>query len=200
MERFRVSTGIFVIVLVLVSVQFITLSPSDLCWGKEGTSSATIQQIKQNIKTEGIKANEGNLNLVAQTILEESLRHGMDYRLILAIMKVESNYRQYVISPDGAMGFMQIKPLLAGEIAKEAGIQYSGLKDLFDPQKNIRLGIYYIAKLIDMFDDFPTALFAYNVGHNKAKKLLAADKDPHTSYTKRVIAEYKKNTKKMISL
>jgi len=44
------------------------------------------------------------------------------------------------------------------------------------------------------------ALFAYSVGHHKAKRLLSADRTPHTRYTKRVIAEYKKNTEKLVSL
>lgn len=200
MKQFMVSTRIFIIVLVLGLFHFTALVPSELCLAEEGTSLMIIRQIAQNIEAAGVKMNKGNLKLAAETVLEESLRYGVDYRLIMAIMKVESNYRQYVISPDGAMGFMQIHPSLAGGIAKEAGIQYSGLKDLYDPQKNIRLGIYYISKLMDLFKDIPTALFAYNVGHHKAKKLLAADRSPHTPYTKQIIAEYQKNTKNMISL
>ena len=201
MKRFMVSTGIFVIVLVSGLFQFTVLSPSDLSGrGNEKTSVSTIQQITKHMQAEGVKMNKKNLDLAARTVFEESLRHGVDYRLILAVMKVESNYCQHGISPDGAMGFMQIQPILAREIAKEAGIHYSGSEDLYDTKKNIRLGIYYISKLMDLFDDIPEVVFAYNVGHNKAKKLLDADKNPHTSYTNRVIAEYKKNTKKMNSL
>jgi len=201
MKRFRASTGSFFIILALISPLLTLLSPSDtLCWGADDMPSATVRHIAQSMEAEGIKANGGNIILAVQTVLKESLRYGVDYRLILAIMKTESNYRQNVISPDGARGFMQIQPILAGEIAKEIGIPYSGLKDLCDPQMNIRMGIYYISKLMDLFNDLPTALFAYNAGHNKAKKLVAEDKDPNTTYTKRVIAEYIKNKKNMVSL
>jgi soluble lytic murein transglycosylase len=113
---------------------------------------------------------------------------------------VESNFRQYGLSPDGARGFMQVRPILAIDMAEEAGIHYRGRHDLYDVKKNIRLGTYYISKLMNLFDDIPEALFAYNVGHNKAKMLLAADRTPHTTYTRRVIAEYKKNTEKMNGL
>jgi soluble lytic murein transglycosylase len=124
----------------------------------------------------------------------------VDYRLVLAVMKVESNYRQYVVSPDGSRGFMQIHPSLARSLAKEAGIPYGGSKDLYDARKNIRLGTHYLSKVIGLFNDIPTALFAYSVGHHKAKRLLAREINPHTPYTKRVIAEYQKNTKKMVVL
>ncbi|MEN6374923.1 MAG: lytic transglycosylase domain-containing protein [Smithella sp.] len=202
MKRSRGSTGILIIILVLVSLQLTVVSTSNLAErDNEGTGVAmTIQQIIRHIQEEGVRMSKEKLYLAAQTVFEESLRHGVDYRLILAIMKVESNFRQYGISPDGARGFMQIQPILAREISKEAGIHYRGLEDLYDVRKNIRLGTYYISKLMDLFDDIPEVLFAYNVGHNKAKILLAEDRTPHTSYTRRVIAEYKKNTKKMNGL
>lgn len=201
MKHFRVSAGSFFIILVLIFPLFTAFSLSDtLCWGADDANSATVQHIAKNMKSEGIKVNNGNIILAVQTVLKESLRYGVDYRLILAIMKTESNYRQNVISPDGARGFMQIQPSTAGEIAKEIGIPYRGLKDLCDPQMNIRMGIYYISKMMDLFDDLPTALFAYNVGHNKAKRLMAEEKNPNTTYTKRVIAQYTKNKKNMVSL
>jgi len=202
MQRSRSSTGILVIVLVLVSLQLTVVSTSNLAErDNEDTGVAmTIQQIIQHIQKEGVRMSTKKIHLAAQTIFEESLRHGVDYRLILAIMKVESNFRQYGLSPDGARGFMQVRPILAIDMAEEAGIHYRGRHDLYDVKKNIRLGTYYISKLMNLFDDIPEALFAYNVGHNKAKMLLAADRTPHTTYTRRVIAEYKKNTEKMNGL
>lgn len=199
MQRSRSSAGILVIVLVLVSLQLTVVSTSNLAErdNEETGVAMTIEQIIQHIQEEGVQMSQKKLHLAAQTIFEESLRHGVDYRLILAIMKVESNFRQYGLSPDGARGFMQVRPILAVDMAKEAGIHYRGLGDLYDVRKNIRLGTFYVSMLMNLFDDIPEVLFAYNVGHNKAKRLLAASRTPHTTYTKRVIAEYNKNTKKM---
>jgi len=199
MKRSMVFPCILCSVLVIGSLQYTTLSPSDSCWGKEEMVSI-ISQIQQHLKVKATKLSDADIDLIAQIIFEESQRYGVDYRLILAIMKTESNYRNYVTSSAGARGLMQVHPSLANGIAKEAGIYYTGAKDLFDPRKNIRLGIHYISMLIDLFDDIPTALFAYSVGHHKAKRLMAADKNPNTPYTKRVISEYQKNTNKMVNL
>ena len=200
MKRSRVFVGVFLSVLVIESLHATNLSPSGLCWGAQGTGAATIEQISQHLKAKGVRMPQEKLNLVAQTVYEESLRYEVDYRLVLAVMKVESDYRQHAVSPDGSRGLMQIHPSLDRGLAKEAGIPYDGLKDLFNVQKNIRLGTHYLSKVIEIFDDIPKALFAYSVGHHKAKRLLASDRTPHTGYTKRVIAEYKRNTEKMVSL
>ena len=200
MKRSRVFAGVLFFVLIFGSFQATTLSPSSFCWAAEETGAAAIQQINQHLRSKNVKMSEENLSIVAQTVFEESRRYNVDYRLVLAIMKVESNYRPNVVSRGGSRGLMQIHPSLAKGIAKEAGVRYRGLKDLYDPRKNIRLGTHYISKLMDLFNDIPTAIFAYSVGHHKAKRLLSADKSPRTPYTKRVIAEYRKNTKKMVSL
>ncbi len=85
MKRSRVFAGIFWIVLALGSFHVTTLSPSSLCWGAEGTGAATIEQISQHIKSKGVRMSEDKLNLVAQTVYEESLRYNVDYRLVLAV-------------------------------------------------------------------------------------------------------------------
>lgn len=199
MKRSRVFGGILCSVLVISSLQSTTLAPSELCRGEEEMVSV-ISQIQQHLKAKATKLSDADIDLIAQIVFEESQRYGIDYRLVLAIMKTESNYRTYVTSSAGARGLMQVHPSLANGIAKKAGIYYTGATDLFDPRKNIRLGTHYISMLMDLFDDIPTALFAYSVGHHKAKRLMAADKNPNTSYTKRVISEYRENTNKMINL
>jgi soluble lytic murein transglycosylase len=200
MKRSRAFTGILCSVLVLGSLQYATLAPSDFCWGEEEKISV-ISQIQQHLKAKATKLSDADIDLIAQIVFEESQRYGVDYRLVLAIMKTESDYRNHVTSSAGARGLMQIHPSLAKGIAKEAGVYYTEAKDLFDPHKNIRLGTHYMSMLIDLFGDIPTALFAYSVGHHKAKRLMAADRNPHTFfYTKRVISEYQKNIKKMVAL
>ncbi|MBN1545384.1 MAG: lytic transglycosylase domain-containing protein [Syntrophaceae bacterium] len=200
MKRSRLLAGMLVVGLAMGSFLYTALSPSNICWGPDKTIESTICHIADHLRSEGARMSEENLNFIATTVYEESLRYNVDYRLILAIMRVESDYRQHVVSSAGARGFMQIHPSLARGLAKEAGIQYRDFTDLYDTRKNIRLGTHYISKLLILFDDMPTALFAYNVGHHKAKRLLAANRNPNTTYTRRVIAEYKRNTEKMFTL
>jgi len=199
MKRSRVFPCILCSILVLGSLVHATLAPSDL-YPSEEEKVFIISQIQQHLKEKAAKLPESDIDLIAEIVFQESQRYGVDYRLVLAIMKIESNFKNHVTSSAGARGLMQIHPSLARGIAGEAGIHYTGAKDLFDPHKNIRLGTYYISLLMDMFDDMPTALFAYSVGHHKAKRLMAADKNPHTFYTKKVISQYQKNTKKMVDL
>ncbi len=194
MKRSRGAAVIFCTVLILGSLHVTALSSSHRFWDGEISGSATIEEIADHLKAKGGRMSDEKRIFIAQTIFEESLRYNVDHRLVLAIMKVESDYRPHVVSHAGARGIMQIHPSLARGLAREAGIQYRSAEDLHDVRKNIRLGTHYIALLIELFDDLPTALFAYNVGHHKAIRLLAMDINPHTYYTRRVIAEYEQNT------
>jgi len=51
---------------------------------------------------------------IASFVYVESKSHEVDYRLVLAVMKVESNFRLDAVSPKGARGLLQIKPSSPG--------------------------------------------------------------------------------------
>jgi soluble lytic murein transglycosylase len=131
---------------------------------------------------------------MAGTVYEESRLYDLDYRLVLAIIKVESNFRFGVTSRDGSKGLMQIKPSLAKFISGSVGIEYKNSRDLHQPDNNIKLGTYHISKLMEDFKNVHAALHAYNVGARKAQKRLAKEDEPNTPFTRRVLKEYQKNT------
>jgi soluble lytic murein transglycosylase-like protein len=80
--------------------------------------------------------------------------HGVDAKLVRALIQVESAYRQSARSRKGAMGLMQLMPATAR--------QY-GVKDPYDPASNIEGGIKYLKTLLQRLPrDF--ALAAYNAG------------------------------------
>jgi soluble lytic murein transglycosylase-like protein len=81
-------------------------------------------------------------------------KHGVDPRVIQALIQVESGFRSRAVSPKGARGLMQILP--------STGRQYGAL-DLFDPQVNLDAGVRHLKSLLDRFD-LPLALAAYNAG------------------------------------
>lgn len=83
-----------------------------------------------------------------------AVRHGVDPRLVQALIQVESGFRSRAVSPKGARGLMQILP--------STGRQYGAL-DLFDPQVNLDAGVRHLKSLLDRFD-LPMALAAYNAG------------------------------------
>jgi len=157
---------------------------------------AVIHKVAQHLKDKRAELGGGNLQVVANTIWRESQDRNVDYRLVLALMEVESGYRSHVISPDGSRGIMQLKPATARAIAREADLSYKGRVDLFDPRTNIRIGVYFLSQLLDEFKTVRKALYAYNVGPNRAKRSIAKlpiHRDPNSQFTQRVMQAFHKN-------
>lgn len=101
----------------------------------------------------------------ANTIADASIEFGVDVFLVAAVIKVESNYREAVVSRKGAVGLMQILPSTAGEAAMRVGLVDYTTEDLYKPDVNIRLGTWYLGHLLCMFEgDLDYALMAYNGG------------------------------------
>lgn len=90
---------------------------------------------------------------------------GLDWRLIMAVMKQESQFDENAVSSRGAYGLMQVMPATGLEVASRLG-----LKNLSHPHRNIRGGTFYLAKLYHLFEGAPDedrlrlALAAYNAG------------------------------------
>lgn len=151
-----------------------------------------ISKTVQYLKGKKIRTTDEKLKTIANSVYEESQKYAIDYRLILAVMKVESNFKNEAVSSKGARGLLQIKPSLAKYIAKDTGMQVEGVTSLslHEPEKNIKIGVNYLSKLIDMFENITSALHAYNVGPSKVKKIGALNTAPSTGFTKKVMNEY----------
>lgn len=129
---------------------------------------------------------------IASYVYAESKLHEVDYRLVLALMKVESNFELDAVSPKGARGLLQIKPSVARHITDTLGEIWHGDKSLHEPGKNIKLGVYHLSSLIDTFESLPWALYAYNSGITRAKKLASTQKTPGLRFAKAVWTEYER--------
>src|SRR6185369_886338 len=68
-----------------------------------------------------------------------STEHGVDAKLVRAVIQVESAYRNTARSRKGAMGLMQLMP--------DTARQY-GVKDPYDPASNIEGGVKYLKALL----------------------------------------------------
>ena len=85
-------------------------------------------------------------------------RHGVDARLIQAVIQVESNYASNARSPKGAIGLMQLMPATAARFGAPSA------ESLLDPQVNVEVGVRYLRALLDQFGRTDLALAAYNAG------------------------------------
>jgi soluble lytic murein transglycosylase-like protein len=76
-------------------------------------------------------------------------------RLIEAVAYVESRFNPQAVSPDGAIGVMQLMPATAAELGVDPA----------NPAANIRGGADYLRRMVTMFgNNLELALAAYNAG------------------------------------
>jgi soluble lytic murein transglycosylase len=97
-------------------------------------------------------------------IRQQSREKDVDAALIAAVIYSESKFSDRTSSA-GARGLMQITPQTANEVERRSGGTSFELRDLSDPEINIRYGTFLLRELLDRYDgDTAAALAAYNAG------------------------------------
>jgi soluble lytic murein transglycosylase len=123
------------------------------------------------------------LRAFAHVIRDAAQRHGVDARLVEAIVQTESAGNPTAVSPKGARGLMQLMPERAAEL---------GVRDSFDPVQNVDGGVRHMRDLLQRFGgDVTLALAAYNAG--EAAVRTHGGVPPYTEtreYVRRVRALY----------
>ena len=88
--------------------------------------------------------------------------YNLNYNLVKSVISTESHWNHKAKSNAGAKGLMQIMRACA----KDYKTPHS---EMYDPYVNVTIGIKYLAKLTNRFDNTPTALVGYNEGPRYAK-------------------------------
>lgn len=104
-------------------------------------------------------------------VADAAERHGLDPKLLHALVVVESAYRPNACSHVGACGLTQLMPGTAVEL---------GVTDRFDPVANLRGGADYLARQMLRFGDLRLALAAYNSGPGRVARLGRVPNIPET--------------------
>ena len=119
---------------------------------------------------------------------ETCAAYGVDPQVIYAMILVESNFRDGLISATNDYGLMQINKCNHSWLKKELG-----LTDLLDPYQNIRAGVYMLSRYVSRYD-LHKALMCYNMGEGGAGN--AWRKGATDSYYSRLVvskmAEFKR--------
>jgi Transglycosylase SLT domain/Domain of unknown function (DUF4124) len=90
---------------------------------------------------------------------EAALAYRLPPTLVRAMIKVESDFCPWAVSPKGAMGLMQLMPGTAASL---------GVQEPFNPRENVLGGCRYLRLLLDSFGgNLPLALAGYNAGFRR---------------------------------
>lgn len=130
---------------------------------------------------------------IQQLVGSISRTHGVDPKLVAAVMKVESNYNRWARSPKGALGLMQLIPATGHRF---------GVRDFFDPAQNIEGGVRYLKFLSDKFGEhnLDLLLAAYNAGENTVERFGRVPPIRETTdYVRKIRSIYKPENRATVS-
>jgi soluble lytic murein transglycosylase-like protein len=119
-------------------------------------SPSELFSLTQFIGSYNRKLSAPQAQLMAEAIMGISQNWGVDFRLLTAIVAVESSFRTDVISSSGAIGLGQLKPATAS---------WLGVSNPFDPLENLAGTSKYLRFLLDKYpNNLDAAVAAYYQG------------------------------------
>lgn len=126
----------------------------------------------------------GNFKKYEPEIWKASQKYSVDYDLVRAVIKAESNFNPRAVSRAGARGLMQLMPETASLLQ---------VSDSFHPEDNIDGGVRYLRYLLNIYkDNLSLALAAYNAGEKAVFNYRGIPPYPETqTYVQRVLRYYR---------
>jgi soluble lytic murein transglycosylase-like protein len=118
-----------------------------------------------------------------QIVQDRAVEHGLDPRLVRAVVKTESAWNPAAVSSKGAEGLMQLIPATAERF---------NVQDVFNPVDNVEGGVRYLHELLARYDgDLAKSLAAYYAGEKRIDRAGGVPRDPATeAYVRRVTRFY----------
>jgi hypothetical protein len=109
---------------------------------------------------------------IDQAIEQIAAQISLSPQVIHSVIKVESNYDPYAVSPKCAQGLMQLIPATARRF---------GVSNAFNPAQNIEGGSKYLKYLLNLYGgDYALALAAYNAGEGAVARYGGVPPYPET--------------------
>lgn len=107
-----------------------------------------------------------------EIINKYSAEYQIPENLVMGIIKTESNFKKDAESDKGAKGLMQITEETALWCAEKMGIENFDTQGLFEPDTNIKIGVWYLSYLINKTGSEDIGIISYNAGINRVNKWL----------------------------
>lgn len=134
---------------------------------------------EKNSGTEKFSTREEIKGLISRV----SKKHGVDEKLVNALVKQESGFNPSAKSRVGAMGLMQLMPATAKGL---------GVTNPMDPEQNVEGGVKYLKSMLNKYNgNIILALAAYNAGPGAVDKYDGVPPYKETqNYVRSILANY----------